>query len=63
MSTPMVEGAETGIAQREYFSHEQLRPLYQKAGIPDGWNTTYAVLVDKMKAMAGMPLLHEPGEK
>ena len=50
----------TGIGYS--FSHEQLRPLYQKAGIPDGLNTTYAVLADKMKAMARMPLLHEPGE-
>ena len=44
------------------FSHERLRPLYQKAGIPDGLNTTDAVLGDKMIAMASMPLLHEPGE-
>lgn len=45
------------------FDHEQLRPLYQKAGIPDGLNTTYAVLGNKMRAMASMPLLHEPGEQ
>jgi len=44
------------------FSHERLRPLYQKAGIPDGLNTTHAILADKMKAIARMPLLHEPGE-
>lgn len=45
------------------FSHERLKPLYQKAGIPDGLNTTDAILGDKMKAMARMPLLHEAGEK
>jgi len=44
------------------FSHEKLRPLYRKAGIPDGLNVTDAVLGDKMRAMASMPLLHEPGE-
>ncbi len=44
------------------FSHDRLRPLYQKAGIPDGLNITDAILGDKIKALAGMPLLHEPGE-
>jgi CubicO group peptidase (beta-lactamase class C family) len=51
----------TGIGYS--FSHENLRPLYQKAGIPDGLNITNAILGDKMKALARMPLLHEPGEK
>jgi len=45
------------------FSHERLRPLYQKAGIPDGLNTTNAILGDKIEALAKMPLLHEPGEQ
>ncbi len=45
------------------FSHKELKPLYKKAGIPDGFITTNAALGDKIKALARMPLLHEPGEK
>jgi CubicO group peptidase (beta-lactamase class C family) len=44
-------------------SHPDLKPLYDKARIPDGIVTTDAVLGDKMKALAKLPLLHEPGEK
>ena len=45
------------------FSHEKLKLLYQKTGIPDGFVTTNAVLGDIIKLLARMPLLHEPGEK
>ena len=44
------------------FTHEKLKPLYDKAGIPDGFVITDAVLGYKMKALGHMPLLHEPGE-
>ncbi|MBA7520950.1 hypothetical protein ES705_13050 [subsurface metagenome] len=44
------------------FTHEKLKPLYDKAGIPDGFVTTDAILGDKMKALGHMPLLHEPGD-
>ena len=44
------------------FTHEKLKPLYEIAGIPDGFVTTDAILGDKMKALGHMPLLHEPGE-
>lgn len=44
------------------FTHEKLKPLYDKAGIPDGFVITDAVLGYKMKALGHMPLLHEPGD-
>ncbi len=43
------------------FSHDRLRPLYQKARIPDGFVITDAILADKIKALVRMPLLHKPG--
>ncbi len=45
------------------FSHPRLSPIYGKAGIPDGFVTTDAILADKIKLLGTMPLLHEPGEE
>ncbi len=43
--------------------HSELKPIYDKAGVPDGLVLTDAVLGDKIRILAGLPLLHEPGEK
>ncbi|MEN8224588.1 MAG: serine hydrolase domain-containing protein [Bacteroidota bacterium] len=44
--------------------NKNLRILYGKAGIPDGGIVkTNATLEESVKALAKMPLLHEPGEK
>ena len=45
------------------FIHPGLKILYDKEGIPDGFITSDAILGDKIKALAKMPLLHEPGEQ
>lgn len=45
------------------FINEELKPLYDKAGVPDGFVLSDAVLGDKIKALAKLPLLHEPGER
>lgn len=39
-----------------------IKPLYDKAGIPDAFVLKKDVLADEMKKLAKMPLLHEPGE-
>jgi len=44
--------------------NKNLKILYDKAGIPDGGIVkTKATLEESVKALAKMPLLHEPGEK
>lgn len=45
------------------FTHAELKLIYDNAGVPDGFVLTNAVLGDKIRALAGLPLLHEPGEK
>ena len=37
--------------------------VYGKAGIPDGANINNITAAEKMKILAALPLLHEPGEK
>jgi len=45
------------------FIHAEIRPLYQKYSIPDGFVITDAVLKDAIPALGKLPLLHDPGEK
>ncbi len=45
------------------FNDPELKPIYDKANIPDGFVTTQATLAGAMEAMGRMPLLFEPGEK
>ena len=44
------------------FINLNIKPLYDKAGIPDAFVLKKDVLADKIKKLAKMPLLHEPGE-
>ncbi|MEM6806143.1 MAG: serine hydrolase domain-containing protein, partial [Bacteroidota bacterium] len=37
--------------------------MYMQAGVNDAWSLDSIVLADKMKTLAGLPLLHQPGEK
>jgi CubicO group peptidase (beta-lactamase class C family) len=37
--------------------------VYAKAGVPDGANINPVNIAEKMKTLAGLPLLHEPGTK
>ncbi|MDW3651524.1 MAG: serine hydrolase domain-containing protein [Bacteroidia bacterium] len=37
--------------------------MYAQAGVNDAWSLEPFVLADKMKTLAGLPLLHQPGEK
>jgi len=45
------------------FIHPRLKILYDKAGITDGFVKTDGILEEKIKALAKLPLLHEPGKK
>jgi len=45
------------------FLNADIRPLYEKNNIPDGFVVTDAVLGDAIRALAKLPLLHDPGEK
>lgn len=45
------------------FIHDQIRPLYEKHGIPDGFVITNAVLGPAIRALGTLPLLHDPGEQ
>lgn len=42
---------------------EKLRAIYGKAGIPSGLGYFEANLLERMKALAKLPLAHQPGEK
>lgn len=42
---------------------EKMRAIYAKAAIPSGLGDINANLLDKMKALARLPLSHQPGEK
>ncbi len=46
-----------------YQWNERLGPLYHKAGIPHGLIQEEGSLAEKMKRLATLPLLHQPGEK
>lgn len=43
--------------------NEDMRAIYAKAGIPVGTEPRRLLLADKMKMLAKLPLLHQPGEK
>jgi len=45
------------------FIHSEIRPLYEKYGIPDGFVITDAVLNEAIPALGKLPLLHDPGER
>ncbi|WNG43105.1 beta-lactamase family protein [Archangium minus] len=49
----------SGISYR--FMGEPLGPLYQKAGIVDGFEHTSWTLADQSRALASLPLKHQPG--
>jgi CubicO group peptidase (beta-lactamase class C family) len=42
---------------------EEFRAIYAKAGVPSGIGTDGAILADKMRVLATLPLKHEPGER
>jgi CubicO group peptidase (beta-lactamase class C family) len=44
------------------FFQEELRPIYAKAGISDAFYLQDVRLADKIPRLAGLPLLHHPGE-
>jgi len=46
-----------------YQWNEHLGPLYKEAGITHGLVQDEGTLAEKMKKLAGLPLLHQPGEK
>jgi len=41
---------------------QEFKAIYSKAKIPSGIGTANFVLADKMKALGGLPLKHQPGE-
>lgn len=41
----------------------ELTSIYKKAGVPDAFVLENFILGDKIKVLAGLPLLHEPGSK
>ncbi|KPK84998.1 MAG: hypothetical protein AMS27_08540 [Bacteroides sp. SM23_62_1] len=45
------------------FIHSEIRPLYEKHGIPDGFVITDAILKNAIPALGTLPLLHDPGER
>jgi len=62
------------ITIRQLFTHtsgldypsigsEEFRAIYAKAGVPSGIGTDGAVLADKIRVLATLPLKHEPGER
>ena len=44
------------------FYNLKLRPIYRKAGVPDGAVAINNTIGEKMKILAGLPLIHHPGE-
>ncbi len=69
---PKTEPARREITIRHLLNHtsgltyqwnERLGPLYFKAGITHGLIQDDSTLAEKMKRLAGIPLLHHPGEK
>lgn len=45
------------------FIHANVRAIYAKAGIPDGASGSKTKMGEKMKILASMPLMHQPGER
>lgn len=44
------------------FFNSKLRPIYRKAGVPDGAIAIDSTIGEKMKILAGLPLNNHPGE-
>ncbi len=42
---------------------KELKAIYAKSGIPSGIGTTTGRVGDKVKALGGLPLKHQPGDK
>ncbi len=42
---------------------ERLRLIYRKAGVPDGFSSRPITLAETMPVLAGLPLVHHPGEQ
>lgn len=73
-STYSAEPAKSDITIRQLLTHtsgidyaaignQEFKALYAKAGVPSGIGNTNAVLADKIKTLAKLPLKHHPGEK
>lgn len=52
----------SGITYR-FWGREYFADLYKEAGIPDGLIQTEGVIGDKIKQLAQLPLMHQPGTK
>ena len=73
-SSYTTEPAKRKITIRDLLSHrsgidyagigsDKMKAIYSKAGIPSGLGNFNAVLLDKMKVLGRLPLVHQPGEK
>ena len=73
-SSYTTEPAKRKITIRDLLSHrsgidyagigsDKMKAIYAKAGIPSGLGNTNAALLDKMKSLGRLPLVHQPGEK
>jgi CubicO group peptidase (beta-lactamase class C family) len=73
-SSYTTEPAKRKITIRDLLSHrsgidyagigsDKMKAIYAKAGIPSGLGNINAALLDKMKALGRLPLVHQPGEK
>jgi CubicO group peptidase (beta-lactamase class C family) len=73
-SSYTTEPAKRKITIRDLLSHrsgidyagigsDNMKAIYAKAGIPSGLGNINAQLLDKMKALGRLPLVHHPGEK
>ena len=73
-SSYTTEPAKRKITIRDLLSHrsgidyagigsDKMKAIYTKAGIPSGLGNFNAVLLDKMKVLGRLPLVHQPGEK
>jgi CubicO group peptidase (beta-lactamase class C family) len=73
-SSYTTEPAKRKITIRDLLSHrsgidyagigsDKMKAIYAKAGIPSGLGNFNAVLLDKMKVLGRLPLVHQPGEK
>jgi CubicO group peptidase (beta-lactamase class C family) len=73
-SSYTTEPAKRKITIRDLLSHrsgidyagigsDKMKAIYAKAGIPSGLGNINAALLDKMKSLGRLPLVHQPGEK
>ncbi|MEK6547125.1 MAG: serine hydrolase [Bacteroidota bacterium] len=73
-TTYTTEPAKRNITIRDLLCHrsgidyasigsDKMKAIYAKAGIPSGLGNFNAVLLDKMKSLGRLPLVHQPGEK